>query len=353
MSETVSFKCPNCGSPLLYDAETARFSCEYCGSDFSLEEVEHASANADAPFDWGDYAAGVSDEHLEGLISYVCRSCGAEVVTDAVTAATHCPYCGNVMVVEDNLSGLLKPNGVIPFRVDKKKLQEIVKNYCSGKPLLPRNFLTTHKIEEVKGVYVPFWLYNCKTDGSMTFNATRVRSWSDSRYYYTETSRYWVTCDGEMAFARVPADGSKRMDDALMDSVEPYDFSDLQPFAAGYLSGYLADRFDDDAEACLPRTDKRVKNSMAEAFRSSLHGFSTAVPVANNIRLIEPSVSYVLLPVYLIRASYNGEEYQFAVNGQTGKMTGNLPVSKGKYWGYFFGIAAAISSLFAAATFLM
>ncbi len=352
MSDTVSFKCPNCGAPLKYSAELGRFACEYCDSEFSLEEVKNAAVNAEQPFDWGDYAANVSDEHLEGLVSYVCRSCGAEVVTDAVTAATHCPYCGNVMVIEENLSGLVKPNGVIPFRVDKKKLQEIVKNYCSNKRLLPKGFLSAHKIEEIKGVYVPFWLYDCRADGSMTFDATRVRTWADNQYYYTETSHYFVTCSGGMAFSRIPADGSRRMDDDLMDSIEPYDMNDIQPFAQGYLSGFFADRFDDDAESCLPRADRRVKNSLSEAFRSSLHGFTTAVPAANNIRLTDPSVQYVLLPVYLINASYKGQNYAFAVNGQTGKMTGNLPISKGRYWAWFLGIAAVVSTLFTLSGFL-
>ena len=352
MSETVSFKCPNCGSPLKYSAEQGLFACEFCDSTFSFDEVKDADVNAEKPFDWGDYAAGVSQEHLDGLASYVCRSCGAEVVTDAVTAAAHCPYCGNVMVMEENLSGLLKPNGVIPFRIDRKKLRETVRQYCAGKRLLPNNFLDTHKIEEIKGVYVPFWLYDCRADGSMTFDATRVRSWADNQFYYTETSRYLVICEGGMSFARVPADGSRHMDDALMDSVEPYDFSDIREYAPGYLSGYYADRFDDDAEACLPRADLRVKNTLADAFRTSLRGFTSAVPVHKNMRLTDTAVKYVLLPVYLITASYEGKTYRFAVNGQTGKMTGNLPISKGKFWAWFMGIFAVVSALFTLANYM-
>ena len=347
MSETVSFKCPNCGSPLKYSAELGLFSCEYCDSAFSFDEVKDADVNADQPFDWGDYAANVPEEELDGMVSYVCRSCGAEVVTDAVTAATSCPYCGNVMVMEENLSGFLKPNGIIPFRVDKKRLQAIVKHYCTGKRLLPGNFLDTHRIEEVKGVYVPFWLYDCRADGTMSFEATRVRTWSDRDYNYTETSRYLVNCEGGMRFENVPADGSQHMDDALMDSIEPYDFSDLREYAPGYLSGFFADRFDDDAEDCLPRIGLRVQNTLAAAFRSTLHGFASVVPVRRDLHLMDTSVKYVLLPVYLITASYRGETYHFAVNGQTGRMTGNLPVSKGRYWAWFGGVFAVVFGLIA------
>ena len=353
MERLVTFKCPNCGSPLRYDAEKARFLCDYCGSDFDFETVKNADVNADAGFDWGNYQANVSQENLEGTVSYVCQSCGAEVVTDAVTAASFCPYCGNNIVMEQNVSGFIKPNGIIPFRIDKKGLMDVVNRHCAGRKLLPKNFLTQQKIEKIQGLYLPFWLYDTHADGSMGFDATRIRTWSDLRYNYTETSHYYVMADGEMDFAKVPADGSKRMDDALMDSIEPYDFSDIQPFAMGYLSGFVADRFDNDADACLPRVTDRVKTSVESTFYSAINGYATLTPSRSNIGLDQTKVNYVLLPVYLINASYDGKNYTYAVNGQTGKIVGDLPVDQGKANRYFIGIAAGVAAVaLAIATFI-
>ncbi len=348
MSDVISYKCPNCGAPIRFAADTGKFLCDYCDSSFTLEEVKNASVNADKPFDWGDYQNGAEAETLEGTVSYVCQSCGAEILTDAVTAATHCPYCGNVVIVQPNVSGLIKPNGVIPFKVDKKQLSDIVQQYCRGKKkLLPKRFLTENQIEEVQGIYVPFWLYDCRADGDMAFDATKVRSWSDSRYNYTETSYYLVTCDGSMRFEKIPVDGSIKMDDALMDSLEPFDYSAMEDFAPGYLSGFLADRFDNDAEDCLPRATVRVKNSVAEVFKEAVSGgFTTMVPTKSNIGLADTSVKYVLLPVYLISSKYDGKFYQFAVNGQTGKAVGNLPISKGKTAAWFAGLTAGFAALF-------
>lgn len=340
MSELISFKCPNCGSPLIYSAEQGQFVCEFCGSHFSFEEVKNADVNGDTAFDWGDYKENVSEESLEGTVSYSCKSCGAEVVADAVTAATHCPYCGNVIVMEENLSGFIKPNGVIPFRIDRARLMDIVQNYGKKRKLLPKNFFNRQKIEKIQGLYLPFWLYDCHADGIMGFDATRVRSWSDASYHYTETSHYYVSCDGSMDFARVPVDGSRRMDNALMDSVEPYDFSDLQPFAPGYLSGFVAERFDEDADACLPRASLRVKNSVASAFQSAITGYATLTPSRSHIQLQDTNVNYVLLPVYIVTAQYGGQNYVYAVNGQTGKIVGDLPSDKGKSIAYFLGISA-------------
>ena len=344
MSELVSFKCPSCGSPLSFNAEEEKFLCDYCGGTFDFDAVKNADVNADTEFDWGDYHANVSHEELDGTVSYVCQSCGAEVVTDATTAASQCPYCGNNIVMEHNVGGLIKPNGIIPFRIDKKKLSQIVADYCKDRPLLPKNFITQKKIQEVQGLYVPFWLYNCHADGRMGFEGTRMRVWTDGRFEYTETRFYYIDCTGDMDFSRIPADGSIRMNNALMDSVEPFDFSDLQPFAKGYLSGFIADRFDDDADACLPRATDRVRTSVSRAFRSAVSQYDSITESKRNIDLQDTSVEYVLLPIYLITVKYGGEVYQYAVNGQTGKIVGELPIDKSRVTKRFLGVAAGVGA---------
>ncbi len=341
----LSFKCPSCGAALTYNAETERFLCAFCEGSFDLEEVKNAAVNAEKPYDWGDYKQNVGSETVEGTRTYVCSSCGAEIVTDAVTVATHCPYCDNNVVVESGVSGFVKPNGIIPFKVDKKRLSELLKEYCKGKILLPGKFLSEQKIQETQGIYVPFWLFDCTVDGDTTYEATRVHMWSDSQYNYTKTDYYGVEIDGSLSFRHVPADGSKKLDDALMDSIEPYDFSQLEAFAPGYLSGFLADRFDVDADASLPRADKRVKQSMDEVFRRQLHGYASVVRMSSHASLKDTEAKYVLLPVYLITSHYRDKLYTFAVNGQTGRMTGDLPISRVKFWGLFLGIAAALSAL--------
>ncbi len=340
---TVSFKCPTCAEPLKYDPENNVLMCEHCGNTFDIGDIKDTiSQTGDTGFQWGDYKQSMSDEEIPNTVSYVCKSCGAEIIADGTTAATKCPYCDNVVVVSDKIEGILKPNGIIPFRIDKNGLKDAIANYCKGKKLLPKNFLSEHKIREVQGVYVPFWLYDCHADGNMSFEGKRVREWSDSEYEYTEISYYLINCDGDMSFAKIPVDGSIKMDDALMDSIEPFDYSGIVDFKPEYLSGFLADRFDVDADASLPRATDRVKNSVAELFRSTVVDFASVIPISSNIELDQTNVNYVLLPVYLIRSKYQGQDYTFAVNGQTGKVTGNLPYSKGKYYAYLAGIASAI-----------
>lgn len=344
--DIVSFKCPTCAEPLKYDPENNVLTCEHCGNTFNISDIKDAvEASGDTGFSWGDYKQNISNEEIPNTVSYVCKSCGAEIIADGTTAATKCPYCDNVVVVSEKVEGILKPNAIIPFKIDKIGLKDAIANYCSGKKLLPKNFLSENKIREVQGVYVPFWLYDCHADGDMSFEGKRVRHWSDSDYDYTEVSYYLINCDGDMSFARIPVDGSIKMDDALMDSIEPFDYGGLVDFEPGYLSGFLADRFDVDADASLPRATDRVKNSVSEVFRGTVVDFASVVPIASNIALDNTKVNYVLLPVYLIKSKYKDKEYTFAVNGQTGKVTGNLPYSKAKYWAYFAGIASGIFAI--------
>jgi len=337
-SQTVSYKCLSCGSPLAYDKD-GKLKCSSCDSEYDLETLRkfYESSDGDAEFNWQSYKSNFenSKESLENTVVYICRSCGAEIETNPQTAATHCPYCDNEIILTDRVGNGLKPNGIIPFKVDKKGLEDAVREYFKGKKLLPNNFVPTHKIGKIQGVYVPFWLFDATLDGQMILEASDTRCYSTSKYDITEVRHYLIDIDGQMSFKKVPVDASIRMDDDLMDSLEPFDYSEMVNFEAPYLSGFLADRFDDNPDDSLPRASSRMTNSAEEIFISSVdRRFDTVRRKSSNLSLIDSSLKYVMLPVYLLNVAYNGKNYRFAINGQTGKVVGELPISKAKTWLY-------------------
>lgn len=337
-SQTVSYKCLSCGSPLAYD-RSGKLKCSACGSEYDVETLKrfYESADGDAEFDWKDYKKNFEDskEVLENTVIYICRSCGAEIETDPQTAATHCPYCDNEIILTDRVGKGLKPNGIIPFKVDKGGLEAALKAHFKGKKLLPNNFLPTHKIGKIQGVYVPFWLFDTTLDGQMVLEASKTRCYSTAKYDITEVSHYLVDIDGRMGFKKVPVDASVRMDDDLMDSLEPFDYSEIVDFEAPYLSGFLADRFDEDPDESLPRVSNRMTNSAEQVFINSVdRGFDSVRRKSSNMNIADSSIKYVMLPVYLMNIAYNGKNYRFAVNGQTGKVVGELPISRAKTWLY-------------------
>ena len=283
----------------------------------------------------------------------VCSSCGGEIVADATTAATSCPHCDNPVVVMWKLSGSLKPDLVIPFKLDKKAAKSALKRHYSGKRLLPKVFKDENHIDEIKGLYVPFWLFDADAEAHIRYKATRIRHWSDANFDYTETSFYAVTRGGSLAFADVPVDGSTKMRDELLESIEPFDLSAAVDFQTAYLAGYLADKYDVDAQQSIQRANERIKKSTEDAFASTVHGFTTVMAEASAIQLKEGTVKYVLLPVWLLNTRWKGTTYTFAMNGQTGKLVGDLPVDKGAYKRWLLGLTGIISAARFALSYLM
>lgn len=345
MANTTEYKCPSCGGTLSWNPDKGKLCCESCGNEYEVEAIQafQKAEEGATSFNWGDYKKEMENNgQLEDVNVYVCESCGAAIEADKSTVATTCPYCGNNVVLDDRVEGGIKPNAIIPFKVLPKDLPAIILNYCRGKKLLPGSFFDNNKIGKLQGVYVPFWLYDCHMDGEMMLNATRVRTYRQGQYDCTETSYFLLQREGEMSFEKIPVDASLRMDNDLMDSVEPFDFSELVEFDKRYLSGFVADRFDTDPDSERKRADLRMNNTAADAFRQTAPMYTTVSVRSNNVTIDRASVKYVLLPVYLLNCTYEGKNYRYAINGQTGKVVGELPISKSRSFAWFGGIAAAV-----------
>ena len=351
MSALQEFKCPNCDGALEFDSGSQKMKCPYCDSEFEMEALCAYDAQLEAQprednMQWDTAAGGQWQEgEAEGLRLYICNTCGGEVVGDATTAATECPFCGNPVVMMGQFAGNLKPDCVIPFKLDKRAAIEALTKHYRGKVLLPKVFKDQNHIDEIKGVYVPFWLFDADADADIHYNATRIRRWKDSEYEYTETSYYSVLRAGQIGFERVPVDGSSKMDDTLMESIEPFNFADAVDFQTAYLAGYLADKYDVTAEQSVDRANDRIRSSTEQNFAATIHGFSSVVPVSTNIRLANGVARYALYPVWLLNTSWNGKKYVFAMNGQTGKLVGDLPMDKNRFWTWFAGLFAAGGAL--------
>ncbi|MFR1517175.1 MAG: hypothetical protein ACLSVG_00110 [Clostridia bacterium] len=349
MSEAMQYKCPCCGGEIVFDSTSQKMKCPYCDNTFDVETVrEYGDEINRAPEDrmeWEQHEnAGWSEAEQENIVFYTCSSCGGEIIGDKSTAATSCPYCGNPVVMKDQFQGDLRPDWVIPFKLDKNAAKAALSQYLKGKRLLPKLFKDRNRIEEIKGIYVPFWLFDCDTEANIRYRATRTRNWSDSNNNYVETSHFLLVREGGVGFECVPVDGSSKMPDTLMEAIEPYHFNEAVDFETAYLSGFFAERYDVGSDDSVDRVNERIRNSTAELFRDTTGGYVTCVPQDTRIRFSNGKIRYALLPVWLLNTKYNGKTYTFAMNGQTGKFIGDLPVDKGAFWKWFFGITAGVGA---------
>ena len=355
--------------------ESGKLECEYCGSNFEAAEIEVLYADkeekaaaamqaaeegeagrraADYDSDWdtsglsGDWGA-----ENDNMRSYSCPSCGAELICDNSTAATSCPYCGNPTVVPGQFSGVLRPDFIIPFKLSKEDAVKALKAHYKGKFLLPKKFTRENHVQEIQGIYVPFWLFDGEAEGDARYEATRSYTYESGGYKVTETKHYEIYRSGSVAFEKVPVDASSKLSDEHMDSIEPYNYKELRAFSTAYLPGFLADKFDVTVEQCRQRADLRCEGTFTRAMRKTIKRYDTCTLKELNVRLKRGKVQYTLLPVWVLNTKWRGKDFLFAMNGQTGKLVGDLPVHWGKLCGIFAAIAIPLTVLGSALSFLL
>ena len=381
-TQVTNYQCPACTGPLHYSAKSGKLECDYCGSSFDVAEIEalyarkeaeaavakqeaEAAAAKQAADAKAEAAQAAKDEAAEaaaasggwdtsdlsrdwgaeadGLRVYSCPSCGAELICDQSTAATACPYCGNPAIVPGQFSGALRPDYILPFRLSKDDAVQALRAHYKGKPFLPRSFTSANHIEQIQGVYVPFWLFDGGAEGAASYRASNTNVYETGDYEITETRHYHVVRAGSLAFEKIPVDASSKMPDDHMDSIEPFDYTQLRPFSTAYLPGYLADKYDVTIDDSRDRADTRCRETLAQALRDTVTGYGACVTEREDIALRRGKVHYALLPVWMLSTKWHGQDFLFAMNGQTGKLVGDLPTDRGRFWGMFAAIAAPLT----------
>ena len=382
-TQVTNYQCPACTGPLHYSAKSGKLECDYCGSSFDVAEIEALYARKEAEAAAAKQAADAKAEaaqaakaeaaeaaaasggwdtsdlsrdwgaEADGLRVYSCPSCGAELICDQSTAATACPYCGNPAIVPGQFSGALRPDYILPFRLSKDDAVQALRAHYKGKPFLPRSFTSANHIEQIQGVYVPFWLFDGGAEGAASYRASNTNVFETGDYEITETRHYHVVRAGSLAFEKIPVDASSKMPDDHMDSIEPFDYAQLRPFSTAYLPGYLADKYDVTIDDSRDRADTRCRETLAQALRDTVTGYGACVTEREDIALRRGKVHYALLPVWMLSTKWRGQDFLFAMNGQTGKLVGDLPTDAGKYWRTFAAIAAPIALLGTALSLLL
>ena len=339
-NQTMASSCPACGGEMKFDPTSGKLKCEYCASMYTAEEVEafwkEKEQQAEAAQESASKPGENWDTEKDGMKTYSCSTCGAELIANETTAVMRCPYCGNQTIVPGQFSGSIRPDHIIPFAHTKDQAISSYHQYYQKRFLLPKSFLTDNHVSEIQGVYVPFWLFDIKA----TVNAEGTGDKISSQEYETLT-HYDVTRKGYLSYEKVPTDASERMEDALMDSVEPYNMEEIKPFSLSYLPGFLAERFDVEQKDNVERAHKRIKATISEQTKKTVK-HNRIESEQEQVTISEEKTEYGLFPVWLLTTRWNDKEYRFAMNGQSGKMTGDLPISVPKFLGVIIAVFFAI-----------
>lgn len=346
MEDLKKYQCPSCGGPLQFDANTQKIVCEFCGSSYEEDyfnkeqETNTSDGIKKTKIDWLKEGFIKEKPLIENQVGYDCTSCGAEIISDGNTAATECMYCGNPVVLNENVTGMVEPDMIIPFKIDKANAERALSDFYKGKHLLPNTFKDQNRIKKIVGMYVPFWLFSGIGEGGLSLDGTKVTSIRSGNYNVTTTRFYKINREGSLPFKKIPVDASKKMLDNYMDGIEPYKYEDLVDFNSAYMAGYFADKFDVNIDECAKRSQVRILNTTKDVLKNTATGYTTLTEMVNTIKANHTDARYVLLPVWILNTKYNGKMYHFAINGQTGKVAGDLPIDKRKQLFYGLGIFA-------------
>lgn len=330
-------KCPACGAPILYKPNLKKWKCDYCKSEFTLEEMKKYNNASNEKNNIKEEVKTEKQKEKDNTnyYEYNCKDCGAKIIADENTAATFCVYCGNTAILKEKLSGKFAPDMIIPFKNEKEKAIEAFKSLNKGRPLMPNFFNDEKNIEKIKGVYIPFWLYDVKVNGELDATSTTSTTWTVGDTVYTKTDTYRLEREGEMSFNKIPVDGSTRFDNDIMNTIEPFNYSELEEYNHAYLSGFLAEKYDVDEETSFKDAEERSLNSARDTIKDDM-GMGIKTIVNDTLASTKLLTKYVLLPVWMINVKYKDKFYTFAMNGQTGEFVGNIPVNKKK--AFIYGI---------------
>ena len=322
-------KCPECGGTMDFSPAKQMLKCPFCDHEQSIKvdnehfvakELDFDTAKDQASCDWGMAVKSVS-----------CKSCGAETIYDVNMVAQECPYCGSNQVMEVADKNVMSPSGVVIFTVDDKKAGELFTQWIKGKLFCPSSAKKKARPDAFQGVYIPFWSFDTQTHSSYSGEYGIDSEYTDSNGK-TRTKTDWYPTSGKFSYFIDDhlVCGSKNQNAKRLKSIEPYNTTDVKEYSPEYLAGFMAERYSLNMKEAWPKAVADIKvileSNIKEKIRREHDADSSRV---NNVDTTYNNIKYkyLLLPVWLSSFKHNGKIYNFMVNGQTGKVSGEAPIS--------------------------
>jgi predicted RNA-binding Zn-ribbon protein involved in translation (DUF1610 family) len=273
--------------------------------------------------------------------SFKCSSCSATITAEPSITATVCPFCGSHHVLaQEQSTRVIKPESLLPFQVDQKTAITKFRTWLGRGWFRPNEVkrIAQNAEARVQGIYVPFW----------TFDAQTFSRWqAEAGYYYYVTERYTVTVNGKREtrtrkvqkvrwqhasgkhdefFDDVLVFATRSVNEKILQRIYPFDTAKLIPYQPQYLSGWRAEEYQIGLEEGWEMGQAIIKDRLHSACAQEVPG-DTHRHLRVQTRFQDITFKHTLLPVWIASYRYNNKVYNFMVNGQTGKVQGEAPIS--------------------------
>lgn len=322
IESTLTYKCPNCGAGLVFDAEKQSFVCKFCISEFKEAELKKTEADKKAK------AERKSEHEFEDSVDhYICSSCGAEIITDKSTVADYCYYCHDPVVLSGKLSGKYRPTKILPFKFDKTEARRMFLGYAKSKFFCPRDYFSEENSEKISGVYYPFWVADADAEAKLNATAFRVRTWCGGDYQYTETSRFDVKRSGNVHFEDITVSAISSEDKKMLEGILPYPKNEHIDFSIPYLQGFVAKKRDLERDDVSGEVKARMRGYSEAMLRDTIVGYTSVETDSTDLSFGSSHWESALMPIWILTYKKGERTYVYAMNGVTGKIYGELPLS--------------------------
>lgn len=341
------FNCPNCGGMMQYNIEKEKFICTACGSESTIDEGISSQIKE---HDFSQYRAREQAAiPFEGMKSVICQNCGAEVVFDEKDTAALCPMCGSSHVAADKQKSGIPPEGIIPFKIDVYDAGQLFHKWVKSLWFAPNALKNKYQEGDLSGVYIPFWTFDTDAVGRYQGKGGRIRH-VRQRDGKVTTTIDWYPVSGmvAMSFDDIQICASRREGASMIQKVEPYNtIHQLKPYLPAYLSGYKAEHYTVRADEGFEQAKQEVRQELTRKAEQQIlsRGFNQAQVSSLQMTCSNVTYKHVLLPVYTSFFGYGSKQYNYVINGETGKISGERPYSPIKITLAVLAVIAVIALL--------
>lgn len=333
--------CPNCGADLCFDADKQKLTCRFCLSEFTEEELDETDIKERSA-----QKRQNDQEFCDHMDEYVCPNCGAEIIADEATSAGICIYCHSPVILKGKLSGQMQPNKIVPFKYGKEEASNKFKKFIKNKWFLPSDFRSSKHADQISGIYYPFWVTDADVNASMNAEAKNLRVWTQGNYRYTETSVYACERNGDIHFEDIVTCAFSKAEKEMLEGILPYPSHELIDYSSSYLSGFLAKKRDIERESLSDEVKEKMNEYSVSLLKDTVIGYSSVKPTSNSLNIHKSHWEYSLLPIWMLTYNTPKKTYIYAMNGCTGKIYGELPISFKKLAVALTGIFAVLAPIF-------
>lgn len=314
------YECPNCGGNLRFDIPTQSLLCDYCHTNLD-------------PYSYQKDHDAV-EENMYDVTIFTCPQCGGEILSTENAATGFCSFCGAFTILDSRISKERRPNYIIPFQRTKEDCKTAYTSFMKHAIFAPKELKDAKYIDNFRGIYMPYWTYYLSQEGP--FSVKAKKDYQKGDYHYTDNYRLEGTMDSY--YKGLSFDASSSFDDNISEAIAPFDVRGMKQFTPSILCGFYADTADLSSDLYLEEATTIANDTSIEEIqkipvfhRYDLETSSNPNSLSSQLGTECKQVDSTMFPVWFL--SYRkGDRVAYAtVNGQTGKVSADLPVDPKKY----------------------